>query len=134
MSSVCLNQLQLDIRRRYRENRQNILHYCGQWSNQWCHARYEKPLKKTPFRSGKKYVETYFSSDAMAPGPEERVLYHINGKNKATVQFLKPKHKVVTSVGERRRMTRVSAKSKIVLTYPITVYGPLHRAARIFNY
>ena len=32
-------------------------------------------------------------------------------KNKATVQFLRPKHKVVTSVSERRRMTRVSSQT-----------------------
>ena len=71
----------------------------------------------------------------MAPDPEERVLYHKNGKNKATVQFLRPKHKVVTSVSERRRMTRsLQPNSEIVLTYPITVYGALHNAARIFNY
>ena len=137
MSSVCLNRLQRDIKRRYRENRQNILHYCGQWSKQWCHPRYEKPLKKTHFRSGKKYVETYSSSNAIAPDPEERVLYHINEKNKATVQFLKPKHKVVASVSERRTENDNSLppNSEIVLTYPITVYGPLHRLAlSSFNY
>ena len=47
----------------------------------------------------------------MAPDSEERVLYHKNGKNKATVQFLKPKHKVATSVSHRRRMTRVSSQT-----------------------
>ena len=47
----------------------------------------------------------------MAPHPEKRVLYHKNGKNKATVLFLRPKHKVVTSVSERRRMTRVSSQT-----------------------
>ena len=47
----------------------------------------------------------------MAPDPEERVLYHKNGKNKATVQLLRPKDKVVTSVSERRRMTRVSSQT-----------------------
>ena len=56
-------------------------------------------------------METYSSADAMAPDSEERVLYHINGKNKATVQFLKPKHKVVISVSERRRIIRVSRQT-----------------------
>ena len=37
-----------------------------------------------------KYVETYSSSNATAPDPDERVLYYIQGKNMATVQFLKP--------------------------------------------
>ena len=49
-----------------------------------------KKKKKPPFRSGKKYVETYSSPNAMALDPEQRVLHHINGKNKATVQSLKP--------------------------------------------
>ena len=44
----------------------------------WCHARYEKPLKNPPLISGEKYVETYSSSSAPAPDPEERVLDHIH--------------------------------------------------------
>ena len=54
---------------------------------------------------------TPWESNARAPDPEERVLYNKNGKNKATVQFLGPKHKVVTSVSERRRMTRISSQT-----------------------
>ena len=71
----------------------------------------KKHQKNHPLGVGKKYVETHSSSNAMALDPEERVLHHINGKNMATVQFLKPKHKVVTSVSERRRMTRVSRQT-----------------------
>ena len=37
-----------------------------------CYARYEKPLKTTLYK-WKKYVETYFSSNAAAQDPEERV-------------------------------------------------------------
>ena len=45
--------------------------------------------KNHPLGVGRKYVEPYSLSNAMALDPEERMRYHINGKNKATVQFLK---------------------------------------------
>ena len=41
---------------------------------------------------------------------EERVLCYTQGKNKPTVQFVKLKNKVVTSVTERHRMTIISPR------------------------
>ena len=66
---------------------------------------------KYHLRSGEKYVETYSSSNVTAPDPEERVLYHTQGKNMATEQLLKLKHKVITSASDKRKMTRVSRQT-----------------------
>ena len=41
--------------------------------NSACYARYENPLRKTPFRCGQKYVETYSSSNAAAHETEKMV-------------------------------------------------------------
>ena len=56
-----------------------------------------KTTKKPSFGVGKIYVETYSPFNATAPDPEDRIL----GKNMTTVQFLKLKHKVVTSATEQ---------------------------------
>ena len=80
MSSLCLIRLQLE----HQEDIVKIDKIC-------CNTVANGAMpdtKKPPFRSGKKSVETYSSSNAMALDPEERVLYHINGKNKVTVKFL----------------------------------------------
>ena len=71
-----------------------------------------------------KYVETYSSSNVMAPDAEERVLYYTHGKNMATEQLLKLKHKGITSASDKRKMTESFAKllnSPNLSGYPITV-------------
>ena len=57
-----------------------------------------KTTKKSHPLGAKIYVETYSPVNATAPDPEDRIL---GKKYMATVQFLKLKHKVVTSATEQ---------------------------------
>ena len=67
--------------------------------------------KKHPLRVGKKYVETQSSSHAKVPDPEQRLLHHTQRKSIPTVQFLKLKHKDVTSATDKRRMMSISRQT-----------------------
>ena len=92
-----------------RENRQNILHYCrNKLSNSVVPDT--KNHSKAPLRSGQKYLETYSSSNATAPDPEERVYYYTQGKI-SRQRSSKVKHKVKASATDKRRRTKNSRQT-----------------------
>ena len=107
LSSVSVNRYKLDITK-------SILCkwtiYCSTVILAVVPHRIPKTTKKPlSVRGEKNYTKTYSSSNATAPdlkkGCSEKK------KRLMTVQFLKRKHKVVTSATDKRRMTKISCQT-----------------------